>query len=238
MRNFRWRHHRQVLPPDRKGIDMARVQIALVDDHALVRAGIRKLLEGFSDIEIVGEAGDGRAAIELVEAKNPDIVIMDIAMPGLNGLEAVERLSKDFPRTRVIILSMHATEEYVLKALRSGAKGYLVKDAAMNELELAVRSVADGRTYLSPSISSYVIDGYVHGTDDAVPQLKVLTSRQREILQLIAEGQTTKEIAHTLNVSVKTVESHRARLMERAKVHDIAGLVRYAIRMGIISSEK
>ncbi len=217
---------------------LSRIQILLVDDHALVRAGIRKLLESLPGIEVVGETGDGRTAIELVETKHPDIVIMDIAMPVLNGLEAVARLSQDFPNVRVIILSMHTTEEYVLKALRSGAKGYLVKDAAMNELEVAVRAVANGRTYLSPSISNYVIDGYVHSTEEEFPQLKTLTSRQREILQLIAEGYTTKEIANMLKVSTKTVESHRSRLMERAQVHDIAGLVRYAIRMGVISPDK
>jgi DNA-binding NarL/FixJ family response regulator len=217
---------------------MSRIQVLLADDHALVRAGIRMLLESFPGIDIVGEASDGRRAVELVKSKRPDVVLMDIAMPGLNGLEAVSRLSKDYPDVRVIILSMHATEEYVLKALQAGARGYLIKDAATTELELAVRSVAYGRTYLSPSISNYVVDGYVQGTEEDGRTIDTLTSRQREILQLIAEGCTTKEIAEMLKVSVKTVESHRSRLMERINVHDVAGLVRYAIRVGLVSPEK
>src|ERR1700756_4772275 len=171
------------------------VRIVLVDDHRLVRAGIRALLEKTPQREVVGEAADGREAFPLIEKQRPDIVLIDIAMPGLNGLDAVDRIKKDFPETKVIILSMHSNEEYVVRALRSDVAGYLIKDAAVDELEQAIRMVAQGETYLSERISKRVIRDYLGNTDKLRHPLDQLTSRQREVLQLIAEGKNTKEIA-------------------------------------------
>jgi len=213
------------------------IRVLLADDHALVRAGIRSLLTGLEGIEVVGEAGDGREALRLVEKERAHVLLMDIAMPGLNGLEALARVTKDYPHTRVLILSMHANEEYVLQALRAGAAGYLLKGAGPAELELAVRAVARGETHLSPSISRHVVDDYLRRLSEGPAAPEALTPRQREILQLIAEGHTTKEIASKLGLSVKTVETHRMQLMERLDIHDIAGLVRYAIRTGLVTPE-
>jgi len=219
-------------------------KVLLADDHTLVRAGIRSLLKNIPGFEVVAEADNGRDALKLIEQHHPDLVLLDIAMSELNGLEVAARLNKEHPEIHVIILSMHSSEEYVLQALRAGASGYLLKDSAPTELELALRSVSRGETYLSPSISKHVVDDYLRRVsskgDDKVslPGLQELTSRQREILQLIAEGNSTKEIAEKLILSVKTIESHRIQLMERLGIHDIAGLVRYAIRMGIVSPEK
>ena len=212
------------------------IRVLLADDHALVRAGLRKLLESLSGVAVVGEAGDGREALALVASKNPDLVLLDITMPGLNGLEAAERIGREHPGTRVILLSMHASEEHVLRALRAGAAGYLPKDAALGELELAINAVRKGETYLSPAVSRHVSD-YVRRTGAETEPRESLTPRQREILQLIAEGQSTKRIAGTLGVSVKTVETHRSQLMEKLDIHDVAGLVRYAIRIGLISPD-
>jgi DNA-binding NarL/FixJ family response regulator len=161
---------------------------------------------------------------------------MDIAMPGLNGIEVASRVAKDHPDAKVIILSMHVTEEYVLQAMRAGAKGYLLKDSATVELELALRAVMKGETYLSPSVSRHVVDGFVRGKAGEEGSPELLTPRQREILQLIAEGHTTKEIAVKLNLSTKTVETHRTQLMDRLGIHDVAGLVRYAIRVGLVTA--
>jgi DNA-binding NarL/FixJ family response regulator len=214
------------------------IRVVLADDHALVRAGIRALLEKISDVEVVGEAGTGREALELVKSELPNLVLMDIAMAELGGLEALPRVTKDFPSVKVIILSAHANEEYVIRALRSGAAGYLLKDAATAELELAIRSVSEDKTYLSPSISRTVIDSYLERVGGQLSPLEQLTPRQREILQLVAEGKNTKEIASDLNISVKTVESHRLQLMERLNIHDVPGLVRYAVRSGLVSAER
>ncbi|HWY40648.1 MAG TPA: response regulator transcription factor [Chthoniobacterales bacterium] len=213
-------------------------RVLLADDHALVRAGIRALVEKIPGVEVVGEAGTGREALELVRTKLPNIVLMDIAMTELGGLEALPRVTKDFPSVKVIILSAHASEEYVIRALREGASGYMLKDSATTELELAINSVIQGKIYLSPSISRTVIDDYLQRVSGAVSPLEQLTSRQREILQLIAEGKNTKEIAAELDISVKTVESHRLQLMDRLNIHDIPGLVRYAIRNGLVSAER
>ncbi len=215
---------------------MPSLRIVLVDDHALVRAGMRALLASFPDFEVVGETDDGAAAVELAGRLHPNVVLMDIAMHGLNGLDATARIRNQYPEVRVIILSMHANEEYVFQALRAGASGYLLKDSATSELEFAVRAVSRGETYLSPPISKAVVDGYVQRMISDQP-LDLLTPRQREILQLIAEGKTTKEIAQLLTLSAKTVEMHRAQLMERLDIHDVAGLVRYALRTGVISDE-
>jgi DNA-binding NarL/FixJ family response regulator len=217
---------------------MKPIRVVLADDHALVRAGFRALLQSLPDMEVVAEAGDGREALRLITLHQPDVVLMDIGMPGLNGLEAAARVVEESPQTRIIILSMHATEEYVLRALRTGAVGYLLKDAGTTELELAVRAVMRGEMYLSPAVSKHVIAEYVQRVSSEPNSFEQLTPRHREILQLIAEGQTTKEIAQILNLSVKTVETYRTQLMERLDIHDIAGLVRYAIRMGLISPDQ
>jgi DNA-binding NarL/FixJ family response regulator len=217
---------------------MNATRLLLADDHALVRAGIRSLLEKMTGVEVVAEASDGREALELIKKKLPNLVLMDIAMPGLNGLEALARTTKEFTAMKVIILSMHANEEYALQALRAGACGYLLKDGAVAELELALRVVARGETYLSPRISKRVIDGYLERLGNQSAPGGLLTARQREILQLIAEGQSTKEIAFLLGVSVKTVEAHRAQLMLRLGIHDVAGLVRYAMRVGLVPPEE
>jgi DNA-binding NarL/FixJ family response regulator len=217
---------------------MNATRVLLADDHALVRAGIRSLLEKMPGVEVVAEASTGREALEMVKAKLPNLVLMDIAMAELGGLEALPRITKDFPGVKVIILSAHANEEYVIRALRGGAAGYMLKDAATAELELAIRSVTDDKTYLSPSISRTVIDSYLERVGAQLSPLEQLTARQREILQLIAEGRNTKEIAAELVISIKTVESNRLQLMERLNIHDIPGLVRYAVRSGLVSAER
>jgi len=227
---------------------MAAIRILLVDDHALFRAGIQALLENLAEVQIVAEANDGREALRLAETHRPDLVLMDIGMAGLNGLEATARIAKEFPHIRVIILSMHLNEEYVLQALRAGAAGYLLKESGPVELELAIKAVIRGETYLSPGVSKKVVEDYLRRVSSEPPAAEPanssqtaegspyeqLTPRQREIVQLIAEGKTTKEIAQMLQLSVKTVEMHRAQLMERLDIHDIAGLVRYAIRVGLV----
>jgi DNA-binding NarL/FixJ family response regulator len=212
-------------------------RVLLADDHALVRAGFRTLLESLPGVLVVADTDNGREAVRLIEEHQPDIVLMDISMPELNGLEATARVTADFPSVRVVILSMHANEEYVLRALQAGAAGYLLKDADPVELELALTAVARGDTYLSPPVSRHVIDEYVRRVTEGHTPLESLTSRQREVLQLIAEGQTTRQMAQTIGVSVKTIETHRAQLMERLDIHDIAGLVRFAIRTGLVSAE-
>jgi DNA-binding NarL/FixJ family response regulator len=217
---------------------MNATRVLLVDDHALVRAGIRSLLEKMPGVEVVGEARNGREALDLVKSASPNLVLMDIAMPDLGGLEALPRIIKNFLGVKVIILSAHANEEYVIRALRSGASGYILKDAATAELELMIKAVTRGETYLSPSISQTVIDSYLKRVGEVSGPLEQLTARQREILQLIAEGRNTKEIAATLDISVKTVEAHRLQLMARLNIYDVPGLVRYAIRSGLVSSER
>jgi DNA-binding NarL/FixJ family response regulator len=212
------------------------LRVVLADDHALVRAGIRSLLEGMAGIEVVGEARDGHEVIELVDKLHPNLVLLDIAMPGLNGLEACARVVKSSPGTAVIILSMHSAQEYALQALRAGASGYLLKDADFAELELAIAAVSRGDTYLSPAMSSHLVADFRRRVADQPDPLERLTSRHREVLQLIAEGNTTKAIAAKLRLSVKTVETHRAQLMDRLDIHDVAGLVRFAIRVGLIAS--
>lgn len=212
--------------------------ILLADNHALVRAGIRALLEQMPGVRVVGEAADGREALRLVAERRPHLVLMDITMPVMNGLEATERIVKEHPETRVVMLSVHAEEEYVVQALRAGAIGYLVKDAERLELERAVAAVGRGETYLSAGVAHHAPDGREGRTDGGpARRAEALTPRQRETLQLIAEGRSTKEIAGILDVSVKTVETHRAHLMERLDIHDVAGLVRYAIRSGIVSAD-
>jgi len=214
------------------------IRILLADDHTLVRAGIRALLEKLPGVTVAGEASDGREVIDLIKAHQPDVVLMDISMPGLNGLQALARITRDFPRVRVIILSMHHNDEYVMQALKSGASGYLLKRAATAELPVALKNVVGGEIYLSREISSQFIKKFPlqHIARSQSP-LEQLTPRQREILQLLAEGQTTKAIAAILKVSDKTVEYHRSKLMAGLKIFDVAGLVRFAMRTGVISQE-
>lgn len=209
-------------------------RIVLADDHALVRQGIRSLLDKLDEIEVVGEVSDGREAVELSKKIQPDIVLMDITMPGLNGLEAVIRMKKVCPSTRVIMLSMHAGEEYFQQALDSGAAGYLLKDADRMELELAIRTVMRGDTYLTPAVAKYAVDAYRQKKEGDQGPLASLSSRQKEILQLIAEGHANKAIAQRLDLSPRTVETHRAELMERLNIRDVPGLVRIALRAGLI----
>ncbi len=213
------------------------MRVLLAEDHNIVRSGIRLLLETLNGVEVVQEAADGREALRLAREFYPDVVLMDITMPELNGLEATEQIKKDFPRVHVIILSVHAGEEYVVHALKAGASGYLVKDCDTKELELALRSVVKGDTYLSPTISKQVVTDYLRVLNREPESTQHLTTRQREVLQLIAEGHTTKEIATRLRLSEKTVQSHRMQIMQRLGLHDIAGLVRYAVRTGLIQAE-
>jgi DNA-binding NarL/FixJ family response regulator len=213
------------------------VRIILADDHHLVRKGIRALLEALPDVEVVAETGDGREAMELIETKRPDVAVLDITMPGLNGLEVAARTAKEVPRTKVLLLSMHAGEAYVAQALRAGVAGYLLKDAADDELALALKAISRGDVYLSPQISRQLVERLARATEAEPDPLAGLTPRQREILQLVAEGNSSKQVAAKLDISVKTVEAHRGQIMERLGVQDVTGLVRFAIRVGLISPE-
>ncbi len=218
---------------------MTPVRVLLTEDHRLVRASLRSLIDNFAGVEVVAEAGDGREALELIAQHRPEVVLMDITMPGLNGLDATRRIVKDHPKVRVVVLSAHTRDDFVLQALRAGASGYVLKGSTPRELELAIDSVARGEIFLSPAISKHVIEGYLNrGDEQKSSSIEQLTPRQREILQLIAEGKSSKEIAQLLDASVKTIESHRASLMDRLDIHDVAGLVRYAIRHGLVSSEE
>jgi DNA-binding NarL/FixJ family response regulator len=215
---------------------MKTIRILLVDDHTLVRAGFRSLLRDIGEVEVVAEAADGREALQRLAEQEVDLVLMDVLMPELNGLDATARIAGTYPQVRVIILSMNPNEEYVLQALRAGAAGYLLKDASPAELEQAIRAVARGETYLTTAVAKHVIAGILHKSG-AAGSLERLTPCQREVLQLIAEGNTTKKMAEKLGISVKTAEAHRIQLMEALDIHDIAGLVRYAIRMGVVAPD-
>ena len=211
------------------------IRIMVVEDHALVREGISALIRDIRGVEIIGEAVDGIEAIRMAGDLKPDVILMDIIMPELNGLEATVRILKEFADIRIIMLSMYETEEYVLRALRAGASGYLLKNDRRAELEEAIRTVASGLTYLSPTIAKFVVE-YIKNPAVESP-LERLTSRQREILQLVVEGCNTRKIAANLHISMKTVDAHRANFMKRLNVHDIPALVRFSIRMGLITSE-
>ena len=218
---------------------MSVLRVLLADDHNLVRAGIRALVEGIEGVTIVGEADNGREAVALAKVHRPELVVMDISMRELNGIEATAQIRADLPQTRVLILSMHTTEDFVRRALKAGASGYLVKDSAPLELKMAIEAICRGETYLSSRVSKTLLSGLVEGrVRESESSLEALTPRQREILQLIAEGKSTKEIAFTLSVSVKTVETHRAALMERLGIHDVAGLVVFAVRHNLISVDR
>jgi DNA-binding NarL/FixJ family response regulator len=213
------------------------IRVLIADDHTMIRAGLKTVLAGMDGVVVVGEATDGQAALKLVETLHPDILMTDIAMPQLNGLELTEAVAHRFPATRVIILSMHTAPAYADKAMRTGAAGYLVKDSGTAEVELAVRAVARGESYLSPAVSKHLVSEYVRMAEAQATAPGPLTPRQLEVLKLIAEGLTTKAIARRLDISAKTADTHRVQLMERLGIHDIAGLVRYAIRAGLIESE-
>ena len=214
------------------------IRLVIADDHTIVLDGLDMLLQSFQDVEVVGRARDGEEALRQIESTQPDVVLMDVGMPGLNGIEAARRASKQWPTSRILMLSMHADEAYVYEAMRAGASGYVLKGADREELEHAIRTVAGGETYITPAVSSAVIDALARRGDSDSPSspLDVLTSRQREILQLIAEGVSTKQIAVRLRLSAKTVESHRANLMARLGIRDVPGLVRFAIRTGLITT--
>ncbi|MBI5282711.1 MAG: response regulator transcription factor [Candidatus Solibacter usitatus] len=208
-----------------------KITILLADDHSVVRQGFRRILESQPDMEIVGEAGNGREAITEATRLTPDIVVMDVAMPELNGIEATRRLTESSPRTRVLALSMHKDAVYVREILRAGARGYLLKDAIDADLLAAIRSIAKGEAYLSPAIADAVLTDYRQHVTDPID---LLTSREREVLQHIAEGRTNKEIATILKLSVYTVDAHRGRIMEKLNLHSTGELVRFAVRKGLI----
>jgi len=214
-----------------------KTRIMLADDHQLVRAGFRALLKQVPAVEVVAEASDGREALDLFKKHQPDVVLIDIAMPKLNGLEAIARITKEFPNAMVLVLSMHANQAYVVQAIQAGARGYLIKEDAVSELEAAIKGVTDGELYFSPSISKHLTHFDLEKVRARYDPLAKLTSRQREILQLVAEGNTTKEIAFLLKLSVKTVEAHRTQLMQRLGINDIPSLVRQAMRSGLVPGE-
>lgn len=214
-----------------------RVRILLADDHGVVRTGLRFLLERQSDMEVVGEASDGREAVQIAEQANPDVAIMDIAMPLLNGIEATSQMIKRNARLAVIILSMHSDEDYLLSALNAGAKGYVLKDSAEENIVKAVRSVYHGTPYFSPEISQTLLEDHVRFLQQRNLQdsYDLLTEREKEVLQLLAEGKSNKEVAAILNVSVYTVDTHRLHLMQKLDVHNTAEIVLYAVRKKIIA---
>jgi len=213
-------------------------RILLVDDHKITRQGLRSLLENEQDMQVVAEAEEGRTAVRLAREMVPDVVIMDVSMPDLNGMEAARQIVGDCPDTKVIALSMHSDALFVTEMLKSGAAGYLLKDCAFEELARAIRTVAADKTYLSPSISGVVVNDYVHllSKGESV-DAEVLSSREREVLQLLAEGKSTKQIALRLHISAKTVETHRRQIMEKLDIHSVAELTKYAIRKGFTSLE-
>jgi DNA-binding NarL/FixJ family response regulator len=215
---------------------MAMIRILLADDHTVMRAGLRLLLERQPDMVVVAEAADGRRALELVETETPDVAVMDIAMPILNGIEATRQIAAKRPELPVVILSMHSDESYVMRALKAGAKAYLLKDSAEADLIRAVRAVREGKSFFSPAVSRMLLEDYVHqlqqrGEEDSY---ELLTTRERELLQLLAEGKSNKDVANLLNVSVYTVETHRAHILQKLGLHTVPDLILYAVRKGII----
>ena len=213
------------------------IRIVIADDHTIMRSGLRAVLERYSDMQVVGEAGDGRQAVQSVEQLRPDVIVMDVAMPNLNGIEAARQISTKNPDISVVILSMHSDESYVLRALKAGARGYLLKDSAENDLITAIRAVNQGKAFFSPAISRMLVDDYMRqlqqrGVEDSY---ELLTPREREILQLLAEGKSNKDIARLLDLSLYTVETHRSNIMEKLNLHGIPELILYAIRKGVIA---
>ncbi len=214
------------------------IRVLIAEDHGMVRAGLVRLLQDIAGVDVVAVAVDGRDAVTLVDEHRPDVALLDITMPGLSGLNALTRIKADHPEVRVIMLSMHDNEEYVAHALKAGASGYLLKDSDLAELELALRSVMRGGSYLTPSVSRHVIRDFTHRSPAEAGAYERLTPRQTEIVQLIAEGHRNAEIGAILGVSEKTIETHRMQLMARLDIHDVTGLVRYAIRMGLVPADK
>ena len=213
-----------------------KTRILLVDDHKILRDGICSLVKGYDDMEVVGEAADGRTAIRLVQELSPDVVIMDISMPDLNGIDATRKIIADYPNVKIIALSMHYDKQFVSEIFKAGASGYLIKDSAFDELEHAVRIVMDGKTYINPQIASLVVESLVNQTTPSSRKaFSLLTEREREVLQLISEGKSTKQIATDLHVSSKTVESHRRQVMGKLNIRNVAELTKYAIREGLTS---
>jgi DNA-binding NarL/FixJ family response regulator len=214
-------------------------RIVIAEDHTILREGLRALFASSQEFEVVGEAEDGREAIRSAEKLQPDLIITDLSMPRMNGMDAIREIKKRSPQTRILVLTVHKTEEYVLATLHAGADGYVLKDANQNELMVAIRSVLTGKPYLSPGISDKVIEGYLKGKRDIKPSSswEMLTHREREILKLIAEGYKNKEIADYLCISVKTVEKHRANLMEKLDLHNVQALTALAIEKGLVSRE-
>ena len=218
---------------------MSKIKILLVEDHTIVRQGLRSLLEQNSGMEVIGEAENGKEAVHKAENLKPDIVLMDVSMPLLNGIEATRQIKKHWPEIKVLILTMHTTEEYIFQILRAGASGYIVKKAAHQELITAIHAVNKGNKFLSPSISKKVIEEYILKAGKMIEQdsFERLTAREREVLQLISEGKSNRDIAERLFLSVKTVESHKANVMEKLDIHTKTDLIKYALRKGIISLE-
>ncbi|MGD9241005.1 MAG: response regulator transcription factor [Desulfobacterales bacterium] len=213
-----------------------KVRIALAEDHTILREGLRALLSADPDFEIIGEAADGREAVRIVEKQIPDLILMDLSMPRMTGMDAIREIKKRYPQTKIIALTVHKTEEYLRTTLKAGADGYVLKDATHDELVMAIESVLKGKTYLSPGVSGKVIEGYLEGKERRMPPstLGLLSQREREVLKLIAEGYKNKEIATDLCISLKTVEKHRANLMKKLDLHNAAALTAYAIEQGLV----
>jgi two-component system response regulator NreC len=216
---------------------MRKIRVLLADDHTVIRTGLRLVLEQEPDLVVVGEAADGRQAVELADSLSPDVVVMDLGMPNLNGIEASRRITEAHPKIGIVVLSMHSDETYVLRALKAGARGYLLKDSASEDLVRAVRAVSERKSYFSPAVGKMLLEDYMRklqrsGAEDSY---ELLTPREREILQLIAEGKSNKEIAYQLNLSLYTVETHRAHIMQKLNLQSVPELVLYAVRRGIIS---
>ena len=213
------------------------VRIVLADDHTVMRNGLRLLLERQPHLQVVGEAADGRQAVALSESANPDVVIMDIGMPNLNGIEATRQIVNRNPRTAIAILSMHSDESYVMRALKAGARAYLLKDSAESDLLAAVRALTEGKSFFSPAISKILVEDYIRQLESrgAEDTYELLTTREREILQLLAEGRTNKEVANLLNLSLYTVETHRTHILQKLNLHSVPELILYAVRKGIIA---
>jgi two-component system, NarL family, response regulator NreC len=215
---------------------MKTIRILLADDHTVVRKGLRLLLEGQPGFDVVADAADGRSAVALAEQHLPDVVVMDIAMPGLNGIEAARQITAKLPQIAVVFLSMHSDEGYVLKALKSGARGYLLKDSAEQDLINAVVAVSEGKAFFSPAISKMLVEDYIRQMQDrhVEDSYELLTTREREVLQLLAEGRGNKDVAAVLNLSLYTVETHRSNILQKLHLHNQAELILYAIRKGVI----
>ena len=216
---------------------MSNIRVLLADDHIVMRKGLRALLERQPNITVVGEASDGRECVELAQAENPDVVVMDIAMPNLNGIEAARQIVAHKPSIAVAVLSMHSDESYVIRALKAGARAYLLKDSAESDLIAAIKALSDGKSFFSPAISRLLVEDYMRqlerkGVEDSY---ELLTTREREILQLLAEGRSNKEVANMLNLSLYTVETHRTHILQKLNLHTVPELILYAVRKGIIS---